>query len=92
MEPLEGQMNGRLSPESVSTKLQRIAKLAKDASEMVMTNLAHHIDVSFLREAHRRTRKDGAVGIDGQRAEDYAVNLEGNLEDLFGRFKSRRGG
>ncbi len=59
MEPLEGQMNGSSSPASVSTKLQRIAKLAKDSPEMVMTTLAHHIDVAFLREAYRRTRKDG---------------------------------
>ncbi len=83
-------MNGSLCPESVSTKLQRIAKLAKQAPEMVMTTLAHHIDVDFLREAYRRTRKDGAAGIDGQTAKDYAANLEGNLEDLLARFKSGR--
>jgi RNA-directed DNA polymerase len=90
MEPLEGQMNGSSSPASVSTKLQRIAKLAKDSPEMVMTTLAHHIDVAFLREAYRRTRKDGAVGIDGRTAKDYAANLEANLEDLLARFKSGR--
>ena len=28
---------------------------------MVLTTLAHHIDLELLREAHRRTRKDGAV-------------------------------
>ncbi len=66
MEPLEGQMNGTSSPESVSTKLQRIAELAKGSPKLVMTTLAHHIDTDFLREAYRRTRKDGAVGIDGQ--------------------------
>ncbi len=64
MEPLEGQMNGTSSPVSVSTKLQRIAELAKGSPEMVMTTLTHHIDTNFLREAYRRTRKDGAVGID----------------------------
>ena len=57
---------------------------------MVMTTLAHHIDAAFLRDAHRRTRKDGAVGIDKRTAADYAENLESNLEDLLGRFKSGR--
>ncbi len=83
-------MNGSSSPVDVSTKLQRIAELAKGSPGMVMTTLAHHIDASFLREAYRRTRKDGAVGIDGQTAQDYAVDLEGNLEDLLARLKSGR--
>ena len=33
---------------------------------MALTTLAHHIDVDWLREAYRRTRKDGARGVDGQ--------------------------
>lgn len=83
-------MNGTSSPVDVSTKLQRIARLAKESPGMAMTTLAHHIDVAFLREAYRRTRKDGAVGIDGRTAEDYAADLEANLEDLLARFKSGR--
>ena len=55
---------------------------------MVWTTLAHHIDVEWLREAYRRTRKDGAVGVDGQTAAAYAENLEENLRDLLDRFKS----
>jgi len=57
---------------------------------MVIRTLAHHIDADFLREAYGRTRKDGAAGIDGQTAADYAGNLEGNLSSLLGRFKSGR--
>ncbi|MFC1572930.1 hypothetical protein ACFL6M_04950, partial [Candidatus Eisenbacteria bacterium] len=90
MGPLEGQMNGTSSPVSVSTKLQRIARLAKDSPGMAMTTLAHHIDVAFLREAYRRTRKDGAVGIGGRTAEDYAADLESNLDGLLARLKSGR--
>jgi len=55
---------------------------------MVLTTLAHHIDVEWLREAYRRTRKDGAVGVDGQTATQYAAALEGNLENLLSRFKT----
>lgn len=52
-----------------------------------MTTLAHHIDMSLLREAHRRTRKDAASGVDNQTADDYAANLESNLQSLLERFK-----
>jgi group II intron reverse transcriptase/maturase len=54
---------------------------------MVLTNLARHIDIEFLHEAYRRTRKDGAVGIDRQTAEEYALNLEGNLRSLHRRMR-----
>jgi group II intron reverse transcriptase/maturase len=33
-------------------------------------------------------RKNGATGVDGQSAEDYAANLEGNLQSLLDRAKS----
>lgn len=55
---------------------------------MVFTTLAHHIDVDWLKEAYRRTRKDGATGIDGQTAKEYAANLDENLQGLLNRFKS----
>lgn len=81
-------MPGTTSSESVSTKLQQIAKQAMEYPETVWTTLAHHIDVEFLREAFRLTRKDGATGVDGQTAADYEQNLEANLQDLLNRFKS----
>lgn len=81
-------MAGTLSPTTVSTKLHRIATLAREASGRVLTTLAHHIDLTFLREAYRRTRKDGAVGVDGQTAAAYAENLDENLTSLLQRFKS----
>ena len=55
---------------------------------MVFTTLAHHIDLELLHEAHRRTRKDGAVGVDGQTAEMYAERLEENLGSLHERLKA----
>jgi hypothetical protein len=52
---------------------------------MAFTTLAHHIDIDWLLEAYRQTRKDGAVGVDGQTAADYEANLMGNLQDLLDR-------
>ena len=57
---------------------------------MAFTNLAHHIDIDWMFEAYRRTRKDGAVGVDGQTATGYAADLEGNLRSLLDRAKSGR--
>lgn len=69
----------------ISPRLQRIAELARRHPERAFTNLAHHIDLDLLREAHRRTRRDAAVGVDGQTAQGYAANLEGNLQTLLDR-------
>jgi group II intron reverse transcriptase/maturase len=76
--------------ESVSTRLQRIAQLAREDPKRAFLSLAHHIDIDLLREAYRRTRKDGAPGVDGQTAADYQENLEENLQSLLDRFKSGR--
>ncbi len=76
--------------DGISTKQQTIARRAREAPEMSFTSLNHHIDLDWLREAYRRTRKDGAVGIDGQTAQAYAEHLEENLRDLLERAKSGR--
>jgi RNA-directed DNA polymerase len=88
IEPLESNMTGPPRPETVSTKRQRIAALARQAPTMAFTTLAHHIDLDWLKEAYRLTRKDGAVGIDGQTAGQYAADLEVNLQSLLNRAKS----
>jgi RNA-directed DNA polymerase len=87
MESLEGKMTGAPNPTSISTRLQRIATLAREIPGPLNT-LAHHIDIEWLKEAYRRTRKDAAVGVDGQSAEEYAEELEANLRCLLDRAKS----
>ena len=51
MESNEGTMKETPRSEIISTKLARIAKLSRDAPQMVWTTLAHHIDIDWLREA-----------------------------------------
>jgi group II intron reverse transcriptase/maturase len=72
----------------VSTKQERIATLAKQSPQMAFTSLAYLMDIDWLKEAYQRTRKDGAVGVDGVTAEDYERDLEGNLQRLLDRVKS----
>jgi len=76
------------SSKTVSTKQERIAELAKRRPGEALTTLAHHIDIDWLKEAHRRTRKDGATGVDGQTATEYGKDLEANLQSLLDRAKS----
>jgi len=76
------------SSSTISTKIERIAKLAREMPDRPLTTLAHHIDIDWLREAYRRTRKDGARGIDGQSAAQYAERLDENLQSLLDRAKS----
>src|SRR6516165_2984726 len=73
---------------SVSTKQERIAALAKQAPSMAFTSLAYLMDMDWLTEAYRRTRKDGATGVDGMTADEYEQNLESNLQGLLDRVKS----
>ncbi len=76
------------SLERICTKRDKIATLARHEPKLVLTTLAHHVDLEWLREAYRRTRKDGAAGVDGVSAEAYEAALEENLTSLLGRFKS----
>ena len=81
-------MTGALKPESVSTKQERIAKLARERPGMAFTSLNYHVDYEWVEYAYRCTRKDGARGVDGQSAQDYAKDLHGNLLRLIDRLKS----
>lgn len=79
-----------MSSQTVSAKLQWIAKQAVRDPGRVFTSLAHLIDVDFLKEAYGLTRKDGSAGVDGITAEEYAGNLDENLRNLHGRLQSGR--
>jgi RNA-directed DNA polymerase len=81
-------MAGTSDPDPVSTKRQRIAELAKQMPQKGLTSLAYHIDVRWLHEAYVRTRKDGAVGVDGQTIEDFNRNIGDNLRNLLEQAKS----
>ncbi len=66
------------------------AELARSKRGVALSTLHHVIDLEWMKEAYRLTRKDGAPGIDGVTADDYATNLEANLLDLLDRIKSGR--
>lgn len=88
MEPNEGKVSESLNSGSISTRLERIAELARKYPERAFMSLHHVIDVEWLREAYRRTRKSGAVGVDGRSATDFERELEDNLRGLLDRFRT----
>jgi RNA-directed DNA polymerase len=88
MEPLKGKNTEMSSSDQVSTKQQRIAELARQMPEAPLWSLSRFIDVDWLKEAHRRTRKGGAPGVDGITADEYGARLDENLGSLLDRAKS----
>jgi retron-type reverse transcriptase len=57
---------------------------------VALSTLHHVLDLEWMKEAYRLTRKDGAPGVDGVTAAEYALNLEANLSDLLERIMSGR--
>jgi group II intron reverse transcriptase/maturase len=76
--------------QTISTQLQQIAEQACSYPDMVFTTLAHRITVDFLKEAHRRLRKNAAPGVDQVTAEEYAGSLDENLKALHKRLREGR--
>ena len=76
--------------QAISTKQLELTKRAQRIADAPLETLAHFIDLDWLREAYRLTRKDGAPGVDGQTAQAYERDLDENLSDLLDRFKSGR--
>ena len=83
-------MDGPPSPEDISTQRRKLAELARIEPKLALKTIAHHIDLTWLRDAYRRTRKDGAAGVDGVTAAEYEADLDANLERLLEQFKSGR--
>ena len=61
-----GKDHGTPISDTVSTRLQRIAELAREDPKRAFRSLAHHIDVEFLQEAFSPHTQGGATGVDGQ--------------------------
>lgn len=80
-------MEGTSSLQTVSTKQARIAELARQMPDKPLSTVSHHMDIEWLTEAYRRTRKSGAPGVDGQTAEQYEQELQSKLHSLLNRAK-----
>ena len=76
-----------LESRTVYTKQTQLAELARKLPGRRLVSLNHHLDLEWLEEACRRTRKDGAPGVDGMTWEEYSRDLPKRLTDLLERAK-----
>jgi len=67
------------------TKLNRILWLSQQDKEIQFNNLMNVFSVELLRECFNALDGKKAVGIDGVKKEDYAKDLDGNLQRLVKR-------
>ncbi|MEE8133642.1 MAG: group II intron reverse transcriptase/maturase [Gemmatimonadales bacterium] len=85
MELLQGNAADAPTSDPVSTKLERIATLAEQMPDTALFTLNHCLDRDLLHTACIRTRKDAAVGVDGETYEDFREGLFDRLDDLVNR-------
>ena len=74
----------------MSTPLLRVVERARREPEGRFHSLAHLMDVPALERAFHRLRGNAAVGVDGVSKAEYEQGLEGNLEDLHRRLRTKR--
>jgi RNA-directed DNA polymerase len=71
----------------MGTKLEEIAKVAKERPKEVFTSLAHLINEESIIVSHKEMEKGKAAGVDSITKEEYAENLEQNVLGLISRMK-----
>jgi retron-type reverse transcriptase len=71
----------------MSTKLDRLAELAKEDGKRQFFSIAHLITPEALYAAFRGLRKDASAGVDGVTYEEYEKDAEGNIRQLYQRLK-----
>src|SRR5215831_16317671 len=83
-------MGGGSEPHKPVHKPTTDSQSGEDETGAALYSLHQVIDLDWMLQAYRLTRKDGAPGIDGVTAADYEANLEANLLGLLERIKSGR--
>lgn len=73
----------------MTTKLGRIAELAKKYPEMKFTSLAHLLSEGELKRCHHGLAGNKATGVDKQTKAKYAEELETNIANLVQRLKQK---
>jgi len=67
----------------MSTKLDRIAEIAKEKPKGQFTSLIHLIDKEMLKQCHKELDGNKAIGIDNVTKQEYEANLEENIDNLI---------
>lgn len=70
------------------TKLERIAKIAKERPKEKFTSLMHLINEESLIECHNELKGNRAVGVDGVSKDNYGKNINANIRRLVEQMKA----
>jgi group II intron reverse transcriptase/maturase len=70
---------------SVPSALDRVRQAARKDRKVKFTALYHHLTVERLSAAFHALKRNAAPGVDGVTWEQYAVNLQENLQELHAR-------
>jgi len=73
-----------------SRGLVGVREAARRDRRLKFTNLLHHFTVELLRASFFELKKQAVAGIDGERWQDYAVEMEGRIKDLHERIHCGR--
>jgi group II intron reverse transcriptase/maturase len=73
--------------ETAVTKLERIAKVARDNPHYKFTSLASLLNEEYLAHCFSELKRDKASGVDGVSVEAYGENLAENLHGLVEKMK-----
>jgi group II intron reverse transcriptase/maturase len=74
----------------MQTSLKAIAEKAKRFSKYRFQDLYGMLNVNLLTEAWKKLNKKSAPGVDGTNADDYAKNLESNIQQVVDELKNKR--
>jgi len=69
------------------SSLTRIRMLADSDPNLVLTSVAHRIDLHLLKKSFRQVRQSKSAGVDKITARQYANNLDENLYNLYQRLR-----
>ena len=73
---------------SVTQRLERVRKAARQRKQEKFTALLHHIDFDLLLESFLALKRGAAAGVDKVTWEDYDIQVQENLQDLHKRIHS----
>lgn len=74
----------------MSTKLDRISELAGESRQMQFLSIAHLLTPEALMEAFKSLRKDASAGVDGVAYDEYRMEAEKKIQELYERVKAKR--
>jgi group II intron reverse transcriptase/maturase len=69
------------------SSLARIRTLAMSQPDLILTSVAHRIDLHLLKKSFRQVRRSESAGVDKMTAKQYAGNLDRNLYNLYQRLR-----